>query len=313
MKLLVLFFSLTCALSVRAGTLVSDVGVELTPLSQATPGAVLQFQMRAFNSDTASAPNALVTLNFSANILLSAPPNCQFTGQVMTCAVGDPDLAGGEERLQTFELLLDPASRAPATVQAEVSFDGADNNPLDNLSEFTLQAVPVVDLQLRMQADSDVPVQVPPGEIQLFELVVTNHGPSDALNPRVQWLPSGDPGVVVALDPAAVNLFDCDAATLRCDLGAFPSGQQTVIGALLTVNDGSGAVHTVTAQVRTVDDADPDLDNNADFIQVLAQVAGGGEAVVVPVNGLWMLGLMAALLWLFSARCLGALGSRDAA
>ena len=148
----------------------------------------------------------------------------------------DPSVAEGERITNT----------------AQIFSDNPDPVPGDNSAEAGTDITASADLSIAKSAD---PTSAPPGETLIYQIVVSNAGPSDAQNVVVSdTLPVG-------FSTNSVSSSQGGCAGFDCVLGVLPAGGEATITVSGRVHSAATSALTDRAGV-TSDTADPDPNNN---------------------------------------------------
>lgn len=133
-----------------------------------------------FNAGPSFASDAVLDVQFSADVLQTAPGCTQPSASTARCVVGTIE-PNGTRRL---ELALDNLPAAPATLltDAQVSSSAIELNPPDNSVSIDTQLVNGIDLDVQLSNDRN---WLEPGEPALWTLRIENIGSIDASNVAV--------------------------------------------------------------------------------------------------------------------------------
>ncbi len=140
---------------------------------------------------------------------------------------------------------------------ARVSADQADRNPGDNITSETVDVSQRADLSI-LKTDMVDPIIA--GEVIVYQIAVTNHGPSDAQTVVVtDSVPLST--TFVSAPPACTE----SGGLVTCQLGTLPAGESTSVSLRVRVDEDVPDPTTIE-NTAGVESATPDLDdgNNSD-------------------------------------------------
>ncbi|NRQ39200.1 DUF11 domain-containing protein, partial [Nonomuraea sp. NN258] len=181
----------------------------------------------------------------------AAPDGCTVSGQTVTCE-GITIPAGGSYTV-----------RIPVTVDSDVS-DGTNvRNRAEASSPSTgtvsTEAINQTRTLTDVEIDKSGTAEVQPDGSIVYTVVVTNHGPSDAVDVTVQDETNGNLTSIAQLPP------ECPASglTITCPLGTLKPGESETLTFVLTAGSDlpAGTVIPNCAKVYTGSRED-DTDNN---------------------------------------------------
>ena len=207
----------------------SDVSITKTSDGGAIAGTQHTYTVSVSNAGPSNADNIVVTDLLPAGFTFSSAtdPTCSATGPVVTCtratlAVGVPF---------TFDLIVDVADSAQPTSRNNitVSSDSVDPDPSNDDDDDETTVTAEADLAVVKTLTSGTPV---PGTQAVWDVVVTNNGPSEA------------PGVTVVdvLDPALT--FDATTSSTNCT-----ALDQTVTCSEALLLNGESVTFTISTDI----------------------------------------------------------------
>ena len=183
--------------------------------------------------------------------------SCSEESGIVTCALGT--IADGDSVTATITVapILD-AGGTSITATANVTSSLSDPDENNNTASESTQVIDIADLSV---TKVDSPDPVPAGQTLTYEMVVTNNGPSDAINVVItDILPT-----TVNFALALANRGFCaeSSGTITCNVGNVDNG--TTVTVVITVAArGIAAETTITNTVSVTSDViDPDQSNNS--------------------------------------------------
>ncbi|MCX4747541.1 hypothetical protein OG455_18795 [Kitasatospora sp. NBC_01287] len=235
------------------------------------PGQSFVYDLTVTNGGLSQAKNVTVTDVLPAGLLFQPSAGCTASGQTVTCGPL-ATLDAGQAQVFKVAVQLDPAYAGDGSDirnQASVKSDTADPNMANNTSDASTgglpgpgpgpnpPAKPSADLSIIKKAEGTTAVA--PGQTFIYDITVTNGGPSQAKNVTVtDALPAG-----LIFQPSA---------------GCSASGRTVTCGPAATLGVGKTQVFKVTVQLDPAyagdgsdirnqasvksDTADPDTSNN---------------------------------------------------
>ncbi|MCC7362611.1 MAG: DUF11 domain-containing protein [Anaerolineales bacterium] len=252
----------------------ADVGISKTGTAGAAAGQNVTYTLVVTNAGPQTATNVRVlelipagttVVSLTADNPNSLVEDCSLGG---ACYLGS--LAPGQIATITVVLNVDASfTGGLLTNTASVSADQADPNPANNLASAPTTITTATDLVLD-KVDLADPVNA--GELLLYQLVVTNAGPSDAQNVVItDTLPAGVSFM------GASPLCTESAGVVVCALGALAAGQSA--GVLIQVRPDAGlADGTVLTNTAATGSDTPETNpsNNHDAVPTTVQQPVGG-------------------------------------
>jgi uncharacterized repeat protein (TIGR01451 family) len=241
----------------------ADVAVSMTGSSTATAGDNYTYDITVTNNGPTVANNVVLSDTLPANTSFSsvfeqsvpAGTNENVNGSTITATV--PTLAPGAQATFTLNVTIDAATAADTQIKNTVSETSDTSDPVsaNNSSSVTTTVGTKADLTVNMTGSDNINA----GENQIYDITVTNNGPSDAQNYTFSYSVSteGVTSVSLVQDSGPSN-----GETLAAGSTAFYELSvltDPMAPDMTTVN--------VLAQV-TSDTTDPDISNNSTGIPV---------------------------------------------
>ena len=276
-------------------TPVADLQLTKTVTTPATPpvhpGEPIAWQLTATNNGPADAPGTTVTDTVPAGVTgvtatASDGGTCTVTGQQVTCTWPDA-VPVGADRTVTISGTVDPSVAAGTLANtAVVSATPSDPNPDNNTGNTVTPVQPSADLQVVKSPDSQ---NVVPGQTAEWNLVVTNNGPSTAVNAVLgDVIPAG----MTATLETPLGVCSQSGQNILCNLGSLAPGQSTTIHVVAQLDPSySGTADLTNTATVGSPTPDPNPDNNTDTAIVVPQppnapvtVAKTGDATVTAGN-----------------------------
>ena len=161
-------------------TVVADADLTISKTDSPDPvtaGEDLYYSLTTVNNGPSSAVNVIVTDTLPASVTYaSASAGCALSGVEVVCNLGD--LTVDAASIITITVNVDPGASGSLDNWAEVGSDTLDSIlPNSILESTTVQSW--VDLAI---GKTGAPDPIPAGELLTYTLVITNSGPSNALN-----------------------------------------------------------------------------------------------------------------------------------
>nr|WP_300142483.1 DUF11 domain-containing protein [Propionicimonas sp.] len=253
---------------------VEAAAADLAVTKSATPddpvaGEPVAYTIEVRNAGPAAAEGATLADELPASLTGASVGtdvgSCSLTGRSVACDFGTVP-AGGVVTVSVDAILAPSASGAVGNT-ATVASSTDDPDPDNNTSTTTFTAGNSADLAI---AKTGAPASVTNGDEVTYTLLVTNHGPSDALGAEVaDELPDG-----LTYDSCTTPQGSCGAAddTVRFQLGTVAAGNSVQLQITATVaDDFPGGQLANTARVsHDGDDPAPDNDEATHQLNVTA-------------------------------------------
>jgi len=225
-------------------------------VSQITPGQNFTYTFVVKNQGPDNATGISVTDTLPAGVTFVSSGDCTASGQDLTCGVGA--LASGASK--TLTVTVKAASNVTGNVvnTAKVKGDQPDPNPDNDTSTVTTPVQLQADLGVVKTKKS--PATVKTGDTITYEIVATNHGPSNATGVVVtDVLPAG-------LTNVTTDNNSCTVAepNITCSLGNLASGSSVTITVTGKVKPGQTSLVN-TAKIKG-DQPDPNPDNDTSTV-----------------------------------------------
>jgi uncharacterized repeat protein (TIGR01451 family) len=245
--------------------------VKVGLVSPAYAGDLLLYQIGVTNHGPSIARNVVITdvLPLGADFV-SASPLCSESAGVVTCDLGN--MSAGETISLLIQVRLDPTLPDGTSLTNTVLVSSDTLDPNGDNSEYSVSTEvrqPVgglVDLELSKYASELVVA----GETLTYTLVITNHGPAEALDVGVvDGLPTG-----LELVSASATQGLCNSG-VSCLLGNLPAGGSTVV-TIVAVASSSLPTGTVLLNQALVTSANPEIDSSNNLhIEFFFLIHGG--------------------------------------
>ena len=237
----------------------SDLAITKTSDTEVVAGTTQDYVIEVVNNGLSDADNVVVTdilpagLTFVSDSLgLCAPIG---GGSTVECALGT--IAAGDVVSFTLTVFVDDAAGVLATNNVTVDSDSTDPTPGNNSD--TDETDVSFDADLGLEKTS-APDPATPGENITWTLVVTNDGPSIAVNTVItDVLPAGATFVSASTDCLE------NAGTVTCDAGSLAAGASATFEIVALVDEAftGPIVNTASASSDTPDSDPSDNDSTA--------------------------------------------------
>ena len=251
----------------------ADVGVtKLAIIDPASPGASIEYEIRVANFGPSDAVAVSIVDVLPPGLLnavfIPTAGTCGAVGASTSCDLGD--IAVGDEVVVTITADIDPSLLDTLNNVVDVSTVTTDPNPANDQAMTETPVDPSADLAVQKTAASATVVA---GTITSYTVVVSNNGPSDALNASIaDTLPAG---LTFLSASVTAGVGSCAGTTaITCDFPVVAAGTSVSVAIDVSV-DADVADGTVIVNDAAVssDTPDPILDNNLDdaSISVVAE------------------------------------------
>ena len=214
-------------------------------------GETLGYTITVTNDGPSDSTGGTVTDVLPPGVTFDSSADCSEAGGTVTCAIGA--LAVGADQLVSFDVTVDPARTAPISNTATVAANETDPNAAND----SATADTTVDSEADLGVEKEGPETASVGATFDSELLVTNHGPSNA--------------VAVMLDdptPAGLVFDSADAPCaggFPCDLGDLAPGEEVAITVTFELPlDYAGPDPIVNTATVASDTTDPVPGNDSD-------------------------------------------------
>lgn len=176
-------------------------------------------------------------------------------------------LAPGEQRVFSVELEAAPSASGTLVLTAEIRSSDIDPVPADNQSTASAEILPVVDLEISV---TDSPAPVHSGQPVVYDITVTNQGPSTATAVTLTaLLPEG-----LTLDTAIPGQGSCSGdAPVVCQLGSLLAGASVDVS--LSATAGTAGTWQMTSSVSGNQEDPAPGDNLATVTTEILPAAAG--------------------------------------
>jgi uncharacterized repeat protein (TIGR01451 family)/fimbrial isopeptide formation D2 family protein len=231
----------------------SDLGITKTDLPDpVVAGEVLTWTLDVVNNGPSDATNVVVTDVLPVGVgFVSASPECSESGGTVTCSLSE--LINGGTASFEISVRVDADVTGVISNTATVGADQADVVPANDSDSEDTGILTSADVWVTKSG----PGSVNRGDVLVFDLVIGNNGPSDALG-------------VVLTDPTPAGLVFLSAdvpcaSGFPCSLGTIAAGDTVTFSASYTVPVAyAGPDPIVNAASVASDTPDEDPDNNSD-------------------------------------------------
>lgn len=219
-------------------------------------GQIITYTLTVTNNGPLSAANVVVTDQLPTAVGFLSASGCAESSGVVTCNVGT--LANAAKATVTIVARVNSSASGSLVNEANVSSDEIDPNLADNTTIQNTAVSFLADLSL---SKSNTPDLVIAGNNLTYAIVISNSGPSDAVNVVVtDPLPAGVSYVSATPDQGSCGQA---AGTVTCNLGTVVDGEQVPVTVVVKVNSGQTAAINNSASVSS-DTPDPQTGNNSD-------------------------------------------------
>ncbi|MFC1713662.1 C10 family peptidase [Candidatus Poribacteria bacterium] len=239
-------------------------------------GATIGYRITVTNHGIDTATNVEVTDQLPSGITyVSDDANGSYNSNTGVWTVGD--LNGGARATFTITATVDIGTvdestcGVPITNTASVTAVDQGDPDNSNNSDSADITVKCADLKLIKSVDSDSPSE---GDTVIYTVTVSNDGPDEATNVEVtDVLP---PEVTYA--SATVTRGNYDSGTGLWNIGSLSNGANATLAITATVtvmvNESTCGVPIInTASIAAMDQADPDISNNSDSVDITVKCA----------------------------------------
>ena len=250
----------------------ADLRVNKTGPATVAAGGQLTWTVTTFNDGPRDATGVVLADNLPAGtsfVAAGSSPSCSANALLVTCNIGS--IAAGSSVAVTI-VVQTTLSQAGQQLSNIATADGDQPDPEidNNTDDHTTTVDPAADLAI----DKTAPAQTSTGGQVTYTLAIQNLGPSAATGVTVtDSVPAG-----LSFAQANPSQGTCNHlnGTVTCNLGTIAANA----GAQITIvaDVGMGLAGNSVTNIAVVDgnEADPDLDNNAD--DAVVQVVSGANA-----------------------------------
>lgn len=228
-------------------------------------GQTVEYTITARNNGPSISTDTTVTDDLPAGLTLVAPlpAGCSDVGGDLSCDLAT--LAVGEVQTITFTALVDADEPAGSTITNDASITATeiDPDPGNDDASVSVTVDTLADLSITKSANPDPAV---PGETLTYSIVVTNDGPSDALDVVIgdTTLSMFDAGTVTA----APDQGTCDL-TVSCAIGTVAPGAANAV----TVAISGTVAASITADIENTATVSSPTDPTPDQVTITTPVA----------------------------------------
>jgi len=247
-------------------TIDTSVDLEISKTTVTNPvvaGQTVEWQLLVNNLGLSDATGIVLTDALPPNAVVdvaSTDPRCAVNGagDTVTCSLAT--LATGATDTFTIQATVGADQTADLINSVTGATDQPDPDPANNTAATTDPVGTSASVSLIKRAITDPLV---PGSPAIWELEVTNTGPSDALNVEVT---DTFPGALTYLDASSDPACDPGGAagTVQCALGTLAAGATVIVSVSFNIDPATadGAAITNSASVSS-DTPDPDNSDNS--------------------------------------------------
>lgn len=234
-------------------TLRTDVGVAMAAAPEpVVAGETMTFTLTATGYGPSTADNVIVTDILPSELtFVSASAGCSVSGQTVSCLMGN--LGTGDQAVATIQARVSPAATGIVLNTATVASDLFDENTANNTASTSSTIATSADLRLTLADDPDPNYG---GGTVVYELMVTNDGPSDAQDVVLTETLPADFSVASATGCAI------SGQTVTCAAGTVAAGSTISRTVTADVALTANGVYSATANVVSTTD-DPNSSNDA--------------------------------------------------
>ncbi len=218
-------------------------------------GEALTYQLTISNTSNLDAPGVVVTDTLPALVIAdTAEPSqgeCSFDNGIVVCSLGIVQALS----TASITIVVTTTMDGVITNLANVGSPGYDKNMSNNTSEASTTVIPSADLAVTALGNPEVLL---PGGILIYNITVTNQGPSDALGvSMVDTLP----GEVRFIGSYPDNCTISDLE-VTCPIGNLSQAEEAQVVITTTVEITQTMELINSATVNSDSTHDPDLINN---------------------------------------------------
>ena len=222
-----------------------------------TAGECLAYDLEIANAGPDDATDVVVLDTLPSGVTFdpaTSSPQCEESGGIVMCDLGA--LANGVVAAITIGVTVDPSTREIITNTAVVEARELD---LDSENNLAAQATAVITSADLVVVKVGIPDSVCPGGILVYEIDVTNLGPSTATN--VTITDSVPPGVFFLDDEGNAT----GETMAKCAHDLIAPGESTTLTLVTIVDDGVGP-GTILMNVAEAHATEPDPDPNSNVV-----------------------------------------------
>ena len=207
-----------------------DLSITKTAPAAMVAGTNVTYTLSVTNTSTVFATSALVSDTLPATVtFVSSTPACAAAGQALTCALGT--LSPGQSIPITLTVRVAPDVPVGTVIQNTASVSHADTDPTPANDTSTVSSPPVTTSADLSTTKAAVEASATPGGTFTYRIVVTNSGPSTALN-------------VTATDPLPAPL-----AFVSSPSGCTAIAQNVTCGPEPAVSPGASVIFDVVVRL----------------------------------------------------------------
>jgi len=228
-------------------TTAADLRIALTAPSSAPAGTVVDLVVDIANDGPSDAASPSFTLTLPPGVTLdgAAPAGCTDGDGAVTCTLG-PSLTTGATAARTLRARLAPALGGQTVAPAvAVASSTTDPDPTDGAARATLLVTAEADLSVTKRVVTSA-ADVLAGRRVVFELTVTNDGPSDVSNVVV---PDALPAGLAFAASGSSSLCGLGELGVECVVPVMPAGSSVVLTLAADIDPASVGDRTNLAEV----------------------------------------------------------------
>ncbi|MEU5879394.1 hypothetical protein [Spirillospora sp. NPDC047279] len=194
-------------------------------------GAESVYTVTVTNGGDEAAEDVTVTDTLDPNVTAGAlPAGCSASGQVVTCGGTGTALGPGETLTYEIPVTVNPDVSDGTNVTNRVTASSTTPGVADASTQLISQTRTLTDVRIEKSA----PAAVGPNGTITYTVVVTNDGPSDAVDVTVEDPTNGNLDTIVSLPD------ECPASglTITCPLGTLGPGDSVTLTIVVRANEG---------------------------------------------------------------------------
>ncbi|MDT0303211.1 COG1361 S-layer family protein [Streptomonospora wellingtoniae] len=222
------------------------------------------------NSGDEAAEDVTVTDTLDGDLDFASSPDCTASGQVVTCGGDGTTIAPGGSATYQITVRVDPgvSDGTNITNPAEAAASNAQGARTQNIA----QTQTLTDVEITKTGD---PATVNPDGTITYTIVVTNNGPSDAVEVFVQDPTNGNLTTIESLPGRCPP----SGLAISCDLGTLAPGDAVELEVTVSVNPGvAPGTEIVNCATVYTGSRESDTGNNDSCATTVVGPIGDAEA-----------------------------------